>query len=134
MPKTWNEKLNIDRKPEVGPSVRKIDGFPPGSMMLVSTPREVRDYVMALKPGTKSSIPEMRESLAKQFGAEVTCPMVSGIFARIVSEAALEDHRDGMPLDKITPFWRLVDPKTPLAKRLSCGPDFVERQRKSEGI
>ena len=134
MPKTWNEKLNIDREPEVGPSVRKIDGFPPGSMMLVPTPREVRDYVMALKPGTKSSIPEMRATLAKQFGAEVTCPMVSGIFARIVSEAALDDHRAGMPLDKITPFWRLVDPKTTLAKRLTCGADFIDRQRKSEGI
>jgi hypothetical protein len=63
-----------------------------------------------------------------------TCPLTASIFARIAAEAALEDMAGGKPAEKITPFWRLIDPKSPIAKKLSCGPQFLAKMRRTEGI
>jgi hypothetical protein len=60
--------------------------------------------------------------------------MTASIFARIAAEAALEEMEAGKPADKITPFWRLIDAKSPIAKKLSCGTAFVAKMRKQEGI
>jgi hypothetical protein len=54
--------------------------------------------------------------------------------ARIAAEAAIEEMEDGKPVEKITPFWRLIDAKSPIAKKLSCGTAFVAKMRKQEGI
>ena len=64
----------------------------------------------------------------------MACPLTSGIFLRIVSEAALDEMRSGKSIEAITPFWRLVSPKAPLSKKLSCGPEFVAERRKAEGL
>jgi hypothetical protein len=53
---------------------------------------------------------------------------------RIASEVAYQQYIDGKPLSKIAPFWRLVSTKSPLAKKLSCGPDFIKEQREKEGL
>jgi hypothetical protein len=76
----------------------------------------------------------MRKDLANEYGAEYTCPVTSGIFLRIVSEAAHEQIVKGAPIDKVTPFWRVVDEKSALNKKLSFGSEFVPKQRKKEGI
>jgi hypothetical protein len=76
----------------------------------------------------------MREDFAMAHKADATCPMTASIFARIAAEAALEEMEDGKPVDKITPFWRLIDAKSPIAKKLSCGTAFVVKMRQKEGI
>jgi hypothetical protein len=76
----------------------------------------------------------MRKDLAIEYGAEYTCPVTSGIFLRIVSEAAHEQIEKGAPIGKVTPFWRVVDEKSALNKKLSFGSEFVSKQRKKEGI
>jgi hypothetical protein len=124
--KTWTEKMQGRAEPEIAPSVRKIGAFPPGSLMLIPTPAQVKDYIDRIPHGETRTIPEMRDQLAKENGAELTCPMVASIFTRIVSEAALEAPSKG------TPFWRLVDPASPLAQKLSCGPEYVRAMRQAE--
>jgi hypothetical protein len=54
------------------------------------------------------------------------------IFVRIVAEAALDEMKEGKPVSKITPFWRVVDPESPAAQKLSCGTKFIVERRKSE--
>ena len=107
-------------------------GAAAGAKMLVATPEIVRDYMSAIPRGETRTVREMRADLAKKFKAQTTCPTSSGIFVRIASEAALEDFAEGKPVSKITPFWRLVDPESPAAQKLSCGPNFIEKQRKAE--
>jgi hypothetical protein len=51
-----------------------------------------------------------------------------------VAEAAHEQIEKGTPLSKVTPFWRLVDEKSTLNKKLSFGETFVKQQRKKEGL
>ena len=76
----------------------------------------------------------MRNDLATEFRAEYTCPVTSGIFLRMVSEAAYEQVEKGTPIGKVTPFWRIIDEKSALNKKLSFGPDFVKKQRIKEGL
>jgi hypothetical protein len=33
---------------------------------------------------------------------------------------------------QITPFWRVIEPKSALAKKLTCGPEFIEEMRAAE--
>jgi hypothetical protein len=34
--------------------------------------------------------------------------------------------------DEPTPFWRVIAPDSPLARKLSCGPDFIRYRRALE--
>lgn len=69
-----------------------------------------------------------------EFNAGYSCPITSGIFLRIVSELAYQQYQNGTPLKQITPFWRMIDKKGPLAKKLSFGYEFIEEMQKKEGI
>jgi len=130
--KTWNEKLATGT-PKVEQVEKAFAGLKPGQRMLVASPMVVRDYIAAIPRGETRSIVQMREDLARAHAAEVTCPLTTGIFVRIAAEAALEDLARGKKLHEITPFWRAVDEKSPIAKKLSCGPDFITIQRRVEG-
>lgn len=132
MAKTWREKLNNGRKPEIGPTQRSMAGITAGQIMLVPTPNQVKHYIEAIPKGQVRTVDDLKLDLAKQNGAEVTCPLCTGIFLRIVAEAALEDKNEGTSVEKITPFWRVLDAKSKAAKKLSCGPDFLTHMRESE--
>lgn len=134
MKKTWKQKLTIDRQPEVCPLDKPFQGFPAGATMLIPTPLLVKEYIEAIPLGQSRTIPEMRADLARRFEAQTTCPLTSGIFVRIVAEAALEELAAGTPEEKITPFWRMIDRRAPALKKLSCPPDFVLAHRRAEGL
>lgn len=132
--KTWTEKLAIARGPKVETLAKRFAGIEPGKRLLVATPLAVRDYMAAIPPVEFRSIAQMREDLARQHGADATCPTSTGIFVRIAAEAALEELARGREPHEITPFWRLVPPESPTAHKLSCGPDFIATQRALEGV
>ena len=132
--KTWQEKFNVAREPVVEITDKKFADIPEGSKMLIATPKVIDEYVRQIPKGHHTSLQQMRKDLAADFNAEYTCPITSGIFLRIASELAYEQYENGTPLKKITPFWRMIDKKAPLAKKLSFGYDFVAEQRKKEGL
>lgn len=88
--------------------------------------------VRNIAPGNTRKPEEVRADLAVRHGADATCPLTTGIFLRIIAEVALEDLAAGATLESVTPFWRVVDPKSPLAKKLSCGPEFIQIRRTEE--
>lgn len=102
--------------------------------MLVPTPRLIDAYTRALRPGEASDVKAMRKALAKAHGAEVTCPIYTGYHLRTVAEAAFAAHRSGEALEAITPFWRVIDARSPTAGRLACGREFIARRRREEGL
>lgn len=133
-PKTWQEKLNIDRKPVIEKSGRDFAGIRAGQMMLIPTPRLVDAYIRQIPAGMEADIDTIRKDLAAAYHAEVTCPLTTGIFLRIVAEAAYEAYEKGTPLPRITPFWRVISEKSATAKKLTFGTAFLKAQRKKEGI
>ncbi len=64
----------------------------------------------------------------------MTCPITTGIFVRIAAEAAYEEFQEGTPIEKITPFWRVISETSPAEKKLTFGTEFLNKQRKKEGI
>jgi len=113
---------------------KKFADIPEGATMFIATPEIVEEYIRNILEGMETSLQQMRKDLAAEHNAEYCCPITSGIFLRIVAEAAYEEYRTGKPLDEITPFWRMIDRKSPAAKKLTFGADLIKDQRAKEGL
>ncbi|MBC6407919.1 MAG: hypothetical protein GDA40_07265 [Rhodobacteraceae bacterium] len=127
--KTWAEKLEGGKPPHVTELEKGFAGFKPGQKLFIASPKLLKEKVEQVPSGTTLDIVDLRKSLAEENGADGTCPVSTSIFMRIVVEAALDEMRAGKPASEITPFWRVVDPKSPLAKKLSSGVEFIEIQK-----
>ena len=133
--KSWLEKLNDpSKRPEVKKIEKDFADIPSGSKMLIATPQIIDNYVKAIPKGKSISMQTMRKDLALEYGAEYTCPVTSGIFLRIVAEAAHEQLEQGKSITDVTPFWRMVQTSSPLNKKLSFGASFVQQQRLKEKL
>lgn len=133
--KTWTDKVNDPTKEFIIKKLEKdFADMPAGAKMLIATPMIIDEYIRHIPKGKSGSLATMRRDLAKEYGAEYTCPVTSGIFLRIVSEAAHEQIEKGVALNKVAPFWRVIDSQSKLIKKLSFGEAFVQHQRKKEGL
>jgi hypothetical protein len=75
-------------------------------LMLIPTPVLVDEVVRRVPKGKLVTVSEIRRRLAIEFSADVTCPLTTGIFIRIVAEAAEENRAGGRK--RVTPYWRVV--------------------------
>lgn len=132
--KTWTEKLHATVEPHVVRADKDFAGVPAGSSMLIPTPLIVDAYIRSIPKGSGTTLQQMRKDLAADYHAEYCCPVTSGIFLRIAAEAAYESYMQGTPLKNITPFWRIIDSRSPTIKKLTFGQDFVLEQRKAEKL
>jgi hypothetical protein len=132
--KTWQEKMHPNMVAKVETTMRQFADIPPGVTMLVANPEVVEAYIKDIPEGTHTSLQQMRKDLAAEYNAAYCCPVTSGIFLRIVAEAAHEAITEGKTVDEVAPFWRMIDAKAPVAKKLSFGTDFVKAQRAKEGL
>ncbi|MCU0334255.1 MAG: hypothetical protein MUF62_04295 [Chitinophagaceae bacterium] len=133
--KTWVEKrelANALAKKEV--LAKGFADIPAGATMLVPTPKMVDAYVRQLADGIAGSLAQMRKDLAAAHGAQYSCPVTSGIFLRTVAEAAWEELQAGKKLHQVAPFWRIIPPGSPTAKKLSFGTDFLLEMRAKEKL
>lgn len=132
--KSWSERLNDPRPHQVKPAPIDIAGMKKGEIMLVPTAAIVDAFIRTIPKGQSMDVPALRAKLARRYRAQVTCPIVTGFHLRTVAEAAWEAHRRGVPLARITPFWRVLDASTPTTDRLSFGSSVVKRRRTAEGL
>lgn len=130
MPKSWTEKYNSDKKPQVKTLEKRFADLPEGCKMFIATPKIIDAYVREIPFGASVDLKTTRKDLAIEHFADNTCPVTTSIFLRIASEASLEQNNQ----DNLLPFWRVVNQQIPIAKKLSCGVDFINEQRKKEGI
>jgi hypothetical protein len=106
--KSWREKL--ENPP---PGLPKVVNGPAtwekrfgGRKVLVPTPLLVDGLIGKIKRGKLITVKRIREQLAKDFKADSTCPLTTGIFLRIIAEVAEEDRQKGK--EQITPYWRVI--------------------------
>jgi hypothetical protein len=130
--KSWRQKIESAPEPHVDRLAKDFGGGKAGDVMFIASPRLVRNYIAAIPRGATRGIEDMRREFAGRNAADVTCPITSSIFVRIVSEAAIEEMNAGAPPEAVTPFWRIVDPKGPIANKLSCSKNFVVEMRRKE--
>lgn len=132
--KSWTDRLTGAKPPHVVTLEKSFAGVPAGAPLLISDPPTFRDLIQAIPLGRSRTARELRTELATKAGAADTCPVTTGIFLRIVAEAVLEEMAAGKKPAEITPFWRVVAPRDPLAQKLSCGPEFIKTMREMEEI
>ena len=132
MKKTWLDKLNETKEPKL----KRIDidfaDIPSGSNMLIATPKIIDKYIQEIGVGKRINIKTLRKDLAIAHNADFTCPVTTGIFLRVVAEANYEKLQQGKHLQEITPFWRVIEPNSALAKKLTFGQDFLLEQIEKE--
>ncbi len=133
--KTWAEKMEAGgRSPRVKRIEKPFAGRKAGEKMLIATPRLVESYIRAIPEGQSVDVKTLRDDLAREAGADFTCPVSTGMFLRIVAEAAWEAHEKGTPIDALPPIWRVLDSQSPTLKKLSFDPEFLLAQRRKEGL
>ena len=132
--KTWDEKFNNGKQPQIKTIEKAFCGMDAGSRMLIPTPKIIQDYIYHSEKGSFSEVQTMRNDLAIEAGADFTCPMTSGIFLRIVCEYHYQKWQLNAEATDICPFWRMVDPKSDLAKKLSFGSEFITEIRQIETL
>ena len=97
-----------------------------GEKMLISSPEKISEFIYAIPKGSFFSIRELRQGLAVKAGADKTCPVTTGIFLRM----AIEQHKD----DVNFPYWRVVDEKHPVVKKLKLDGRQIKMKRVNEGL
>lgn len=132
--KTWAEKMKPGARPQIEKTLKPFADIPANVKMLIATPMIVDEYLRNIPKGRSGTLQQMRKDLAAEYNADYTCPVTSGIFLRIVAEHAYEEYMKGKAVNKLAPFWRMIDSHSPAAKKLSFGMDFVNEQRRKEGL
>lgn len=100
--------------------------------MLISSPLEVESIVRGIRKGRTMTMGKLRGTLAARHGADYTCPLTTGIFLRIVAEAAEEERVSGR--SRVVPWWRVVRDNGSLNDRLPGGIDEHARRLRAEGV
>ena len=69
MSKSWGEKLANAKPYEIKPLDRAFADLPAGCQMLIPSPPIIDGYIRAIPRGQAIDVGQMRDDLAKQFGA-----------------------------------------------------------------
>jgi alkylated DNA nucleotide flippase Atl1 len=131
---TWKDKLHKEH-----PSQGSLRPMPPiwhkrfgDGMMLIPRPLDLDALIRKVRKGKLVTQSQLREHLAKAAGADATCPITTGIFLRIVAEAAEEDLAAGKK--RVTPYWRVVSDDGRLNPKLPGDVAAQARRLRQEGL
>jgi alkylated DNA nucleotide flippase Atl1 len=128
---SWKAKLHKPMRPKlvaISDGMAKRFGH---GMMLIPTALELDAMIRKIPRGQVSTLAQIRSRLARWHNADLTCPLVSGIFLRIVAEAAEEDRLAGRP--DITPYWRVVGDDGKLNPKFPGGIEAQMQRLMAEG-
>jgi 6-O-methylguanine DNA methyltransferase, DNA binding domain len=128
---SWRAKLAKPQQPKLVKVPPKMSRFGKGTM-LIPTPILVDEVLQKVPKGKLVTVGEIRRRLANDFSADVTCPLTTGIFIRIVAEAAEENRAHGRM--RVTPYWRVVKDDGALNPKFPGGVTNQARYLRAEGF
>lgn len=123
--KSWREKL-ADNKglPKVEEITDKMSKRWGTGTVVIPAPRDVDEIMKKVPKGKLITVHEIRQMLARKYGATIGCPITTGIFAWIAAHAAEEEAAEGKK--DSTPYWRTLKSGGELNAKYPGG---VEAQR-----
>ena len=114
------------------PGLPKVVDDPRGrGRMLIPKPLHVDALVRQVEKGKLATVEQIRERLARDAQADLTCPLTTGIFLRLAAEAAEEDASRGET--DITPYWRVIKVDGSLNEKLPGGVEAQAIRLTNEG-
>ncbi|MGD2250361.1 MAG: MGMT family protein [Candidatus Methanofastidiosia archaeon] len=77
--------------------------------ILLANHSEIEEYIKEIPAGKLATDAHIRDTLASDFGADITCMKVAGISLTIISHATEEERaEDAVSYQEITPYWRVL--------------------------
>lgn len=128
--KIFNEKLKNSKnmpKIQVIRDPRSIARYG-GERMLVAPPLAYDEIMRRIPKGSVITTDRIRAHLAKEHGADFTCPLTAGIFVNLAAHASAE--RAGA--DE-TPYWRTLKKDGELNEKYPEGIDGQKLRLEMEG-
>jgi hypothetical protein len=122
----WNAKLRPNLEPDIVIDRRHCD------RLLLPTPLLVAAEIQLVPPGATLRMSELRARLARRFGADRTCPLMTGMFAKIVAGAVAEDLAQRRK--PRWPVWRLVSDDGRLATTWPLDALYRATRLREEGV
>jgi alkylated DNA nucleotide flippase Atl1 len=133
--KSWREKIDGAKPAKVvpiPPKMKRMYGsLPRNAKILIPHPADVEALLRKVPRGKLLTQTQLREKLARDAKADIACPITTGIFVRIVAEAAAESMREGK--SRVTPYWRVIRDDGKLMEKLPGGPIAQAEQLRGEG-
>lgn len=136
MPKalSWRDKMAVARQPKKVLLDKPFAGIPAGSLLLVGTPMMMQTYIDSIPAGETRTIVRLRRDLACAAKCDAICPVSTAVFIRMVAEAAIEQLNDGADALEVTPFWRVIEPGSTIAKKLPIDGEWLNAKRAGEAV
>ncbi|MBX3102985.1 MAG: MGMT family protein [Bacteroidetes bacterium] len=126
--KTAVQKRDTHRPPFVEVLAAQLGpAYPPGKL-LISEPLALQAVIREVPEGKVLTLGSLRTRLARDMDADYTCPMTTGIFLRILAEAADEEARTDVP------WWRVVRDNGQLIDKLPGGTARQAGYLQDEGV
>jgi alkylated DNA nucleotide flippase Atl1 len=127
----WKEKLERISEPKLVSIPPKMQRQYGKGIMAIARPLDMDVLIRKVKTGKLVTKSELRRKLAELYGADVTCPLTTGIFLRIIAECSEEDLRSGK---KASPYWRVVNDNGSFTDTFPGGDTAQAKKLRSEGI
>lgn len=128
---SWREKLDRVQEWHISPIPVRMQKRHGQGSMLIPRPLDVEALIFQVPKGKLITQTQIRKALAQARDADVTCPMTTGIFVRIVAEAAEEAASQGSK--RIAPYWRVVRDDGGLIEKFPGGTQAQAERLRGEG-
>lgn len=129
---SWREKLKDDKGlPRVEPITGSMSRRWGEGLLVIPAPVEVDEVMRGVRKGKVITINAIRKLLARKHGADVGCPITTGIFAWIAANAAEEDATEGRK--RVTPWWRTLKSDGEMNPKYPGGIARQKRLLRAEG-
>ena len=132
-PTNWRKRYSDAKRPHVVTLHTDFAGVKAGMRMLISSPEEIAKFVASIPKGETRTIVRLRSDLASRAKADAMCPVTTAIYLKVVAELSLSELASGKSMDDVVPFWRIIEPTSKLASKLSCGRDGLEHLLRLDG-
>lgn len=104
-------------------------GLLAGQKMLIPTLTDIEEALVKLTPGAVTSGVAFRALVAEPFGADGCCTFATNKALRVITEAACARLSNGESPVDVLPFWRVIDSKSTIAKRLQLDAERLDALR-----
>jgi hypothetical protein len=129
---TWEEKLRQSNDlPKVVLLDEKGQARYRAASMVVPAPMNVYRIMAEVPEGRLTTTDVIRRKIAREFNADVTCPLTTGIFCVISANAAEEKRGQGALA--VMPWWRTLRSDGTLNEKFPGGALHQGRLLQSEG-
>src|SRR5256885_4815215 len=113
----WREKLTRQQEAKIVEIPPRMEARFGKGRMVIPKPLDVDALIRRVPKGKMATVLQLRKELAKRSNVDVACPLCTGIFVRISSEAAEEERRAGKK--SVTPHLRVVYSESRLEPKIS---------------